>query len=90
MIRFADGRELSEELAVADSHPRGAAPWGYDDYRRKFAELTAGFVAEGEGAAFLAAARDLGALDAAALHGLGLAADLCPPVAGPTGLWDRA
>lgn len=89
VIRFADGRELSEELAVADSHPRGAAPWGFDDYHRKFADLTAGFVSATGGAAFVAAARDLAGLDAEALHGLGLTADLCPPEPGPAGLWDR-
>ena len=89
VIRFADGGEMAEELAVADSHPRGTAPWGFADYRRKFGELTAGFVSAAEGAAFVAAARDLAALDPAGVQGLGLVADLCPAVPGPEGLFER-
>ena len=89
VIRFADGREVTEELAVADSHPRGVAPWGYDDYRRKFETLTGAFVSAKAGGAFLALARNLARLDAADLHGLGLVADLCPAIPGPPGLLDR-
>lgn len=89
VIRFADGGELAEELAVADSHPRGAAPWRFADYRRKFEELTTGIVSAAEGAAFIAAARDLPALEATGVQGLGPVADLRPAVSGPQGLFER-
>ena len=88
-ITFTDGRKMSMELAVADSHPRGAAPWGPADYRAKFEALTADFVSAPARAAFLDTACALGALDAATLHDLGVEADLCPPIAGPCGLLDR-
>jgi 2-methylcitrate dehydratase len=90
VIRFADGRQIEEELAVADSHPRGAAPWGYDDYRRKFETLTDSYVSASAARAFLDNARALAGLDAETLRGLGLVADLCPPIPGPPGLFDRA
>lgn len=89
VIRFADGRVIEEELAVADSHPRGAAPWGADDYMTKFEALTAPFVARAEGGAFLNAARDLFYLDPARLYGLGVTATLRAPDPAPGGLLDR-
>jgi len=36
VIRFADGGELVEEIAVADAHPLGARPFVREDYVRKF------------------------------------------------------
>ncbi|HEX5858334.1 MAG TPA: MmgE/PrpD family protein [Microbacterium sp.] len=36
VIRFADGTELVDEIAVADAHPLGARPFGREDYIRKF------------------------------------------------------
>ncbi len=89
VIRFADGRQIEEELAVADSHPRGAAPWGYEDYRGKFETLTEPFVSVPVAQAFLEKARRLASLDAQALRDLGLEADLCPAILGPAGLFDR-
>jgi 2-methylcitrate dehydratase len=89
VIRFADGRIVEQELAIADSHPRGAAPWGFGDYCNKFNTLTADFVSESAGQSFVEQARSLSSLDAATLHDLGLEADLCPAVAGPHGLFDR-
>lgn len=89
VIRFADGRVVEEELAVAASHPRGTSPWGYDDYRRKFETLTAPFVSPAAGGEFLAQARDLTLLDAPRLRDLGLVADICPATTGPQGLFDR-
>jgi 2-methylcitrate dehydratase len=55
-VRMADGTAISGEKAVADAHPNGAAPWGWDDYVRKFAELTADVLGEADRDAFLAAA----------------------------------
>lgn len=88
-ITFVDGREMSMELAVADSHPRGTAPWGAEQYRHKFATLTETFVSVPERDAFLDAACALDSLDAATLHDLGVTADICPPITGPRGLLDR-
>jgi 2-methylcitrate dehydratase len=88
VITFADGRALAEELAVADSHPRGAAPWGKADYSRKFNDLTAQYVSPGEGARFLDAAFRAKDLSATELSTLGLAADLCAVVVAPRGLLD--
>jgi 2-methylcitrate dehydratase len=36
VIRFADGGEIVEEIAVADAHPLGARPFVREDYVRKF------------------------------------------------------
>ncbi|MDQ2699513.1 MAG: MmgE/PrpD family protein [Actinomycetota bacterium] len=36
VIRFRDGSELVDEIAVADAHPLGARPFGREDYVRKF------------------------------------------------------
>ncbi|MEZ3160334.1 MmgE/PrpD family protein [Microbacterium sp. BWT-B31] len=36
VIRFADGGEIVEEIAVADAHPLGARPFAREDYVRKF------------------------------------------------------
>ncbi|HWI30286.1 MAG TPA: MmgE/PrpD family protein [Microbacterium sp.] len=39
VIRFADGLELVDEIAVADAHPLGARPFEREDYIRKFRML---------------------------------------------------
>jgi 2-methylcitrate dehydratase len=39
VIRFADGSELVDEIAVADAHPLGARPFAREDYIRKFRML---------------------------------------------------
>jgi 2-methylcitrate dehydratase len=56
VIAMQDGTEIIDELAVPDSHPRGARPFGADDYARKFRELTEGLVDPSEAQRFLAAA----------------------------------
>lgn len=89
VIRFHDGRVIEEELAVADSHPRGAAPWGYADYRHKFLTLTAPFISAPQAEAFLEQAAKLGALGATELFELGLAADLAALGQGRAGLFER-
>ncbi len=40
-VTFADGTVLSDEIAVADAHPRGARPFRRSDYVAKFHALTA-------------------------------------------------
>jgi len=47
VIRFEDGGEIVEEIAVADAHPLGARPFARADYVRKFRTLAAG-VLDGE------------------------------------------
>lgn len=89
VIRFADGRGVEDELAVAASHPRGAQPWGYADYRRKFLGLTAELVAPDAADRFLDAACDLAVLSADALAGFGVMADPALVVAGRAGLFER-
>lgn len=88
VIRLADGRTIEAELAVADSHPRGATPWGVEAYRAKFRSLSAPFVSAPAVEAFLAAAEGLPTLTAAELFDLGVQADLTSLVAGPAGLFD--
>lgn len=90
VIRFTDGRVVEQELAVADSHPRGAAPWGFAQYRDKFLTLTAESLSANTAEAFLDSARHLSDLDEATLHDFGLAADLANPRPGPAGLFDRS
>ena len=39
-IVLEDGREIRASKAVADAHPNGAAPWGWEDYVGKLERLT--------------------------------------------------
>jgi 2-methylcitrate dehydratase len=69
-IVFDDGRVLSDELAIADAHPLGAAPFERADYVRKFRTLTEGQVDEAEAERFLALVQRLPELNADELAGL--------------------
>jgi 2-methylcitrate dehydratase len=89
IILHDDGRKDEMELAVADSHPKGAAPWAMADYVAKFDTLTAGIVTMAQGQRFVAAAADLASLSSDAVHSLGLTADEAQVLSGPKGLWDR-
>jgi 2-methylcitrate dehydratase len=89
VILHDDGRVDEMELAVADAHPKGAAPWTTSDYAAKFHELTAGMVSAAQGERFLADAQNLVSLSCDAVHGLGLTADEVPVHSGPKGLFDR-
>lgn len=73
VIRFKDGTELVDEIAVANAHPRGARPFGRDDYIRKFRTLTEGIVEPAEAERFLDAAQRLRSLDARELGALNIA-----------------
>ncbi|MEO0760777.1 MAG: MmgE/PrpD family protein, partial [Pseudomonadota bacterium] len=70
VVTFEDGRVVEDEIAVADSHPRGAAPWGRADYERKFEALTADLVPAPERARFLEAAAGIRAIPAGGLAAL--------------------
>ena len=71
-ITFSDGRQLSEEIAVADAHPLGARPFTRDDYVRKFQTLTEGLISEEESSRFLSVATRLAELKPAQLADLNI------------------
>jgi 2-methylcitrate dehydratase len=75
VIAFADGRELSDEIAVANAHPRGARPFAHGDYVRKYATLTEGIVEPAESERFLALARRLPELGPDEIRRLNVRAD---------------
>lgn len=64
VIRFVDGGEITEEIAVADAHPLGARPFGRDDYIRKFRMLAEFVLADEEIERFLGLVQRLPALSA--------------------------
>ena len=53
VIRFTDGTELVDEIAVADAHPLGARPFAREDYIRKFRLLAEPVLAADEIERFL-------------------------------------
>ena len=72
-ITFADGRKLTDEIAVADAHPLGARPFVRANYIRKFEALTEDLISKAEGERFLAAAQRLPELKPAQLAELNVA-----------------
>jgi 2-methylcitrate dehydratase len=56
-VSMRDGRTLSEEIEVADAHPRGAKPFGRQDYVRKFRDLVREYVTPEEQDRYLSAAQ---------------------------------
>jgi 2-methylcitrate dehydratase len=72
-IRMKDGSVITDELAVANAHPRGARPFGRADYIRKFRTLTEGIITAREANRFLAAVQDLAKIPAGELHVLNVA-----------------
>ena len=73
VIRMKDGREIADELAVANAHPLGATPWRRADYVRKFRTMTDGLIAEPESRRFLEACERLPELAAGELFALNVA-----------------
>jgi len=53
VITFNDGKQLEDELAVANAHPAGAKPFARADYIRKFDTLTKGVIDSSEGNRFI-------------------------------------
>ena len=72
-ITFADGRKLTDEIAVADAHPLGARPFAREGYIRKFQTLTGELISKDESDRFLTAAQRLPELKPAQLAELNLA-----------------
>jgi 2-methylcitrate dehydratase len=62
-MRFDDGSTAAESIEVADAHPRGARPFGREDYLAKFRALAEGGLDTAEQRRFLDAAQALPALD---------------------------
>jgi 2-methylcitrate dehydratase len=56
VVTLGDGRQVVDEISVADAHPSGARPFGRDDYVRKFRSLATPVLGEAETERFLALA----------------------------------
>ncbi len=69
VVRLKDGRQIVDELALADAHPDGARPFRRENYVRKFLTLSDGILSSAEQTRFLEAAENLADLPA---DGLGL------------------
>ncbi len=72
-ITFSDGRQFTDEIAVADAHPLGARPFARADYLRKFRTLAEEWISLEESGRFLAAAPRLPELEPAQLAELNVA-----------------
>ena len=88
-ITLADGRVITDQIAVADAHPLGARPFARADYVAKFRSLAAEVLEEAEIERFLALADRLPELTAAELGGLTITArpGLLAEVRAPRGLF---
>ncbi|MDF2763134.1 MAG: 2-methylcitrate dehydratase [Rhodospirillales bacterium] len=75
VVTFTDGTTLSEEIAVADAHPRGARPFRREDYVRKYTSLAEGVVEPGESERFLDLVRRLPELEAQEIRALNVQVD---------------
>jgi len=69
-ILMKNGSLIEDELAVADAHPAGAAPYGRPEYIGKFRSLTGGILTVGAQDLFLASAARLNDLTAGELDAL--------------------
>jgi 2-methylcitrate dehydratase len=72
-IRLKDGSVIEDELAVANAHSLGAAPWKRADYIRKFEILTEDLLDPKETRRFLGLVQDLPTLRTDHLVGLNIA-----------------
>jgi 2-methylcitrate dehydratase len=70
VVTLDDGREIIDELAVADAHPAGARPFRRPDYIAKFRTLAEGVIEPVEQDRFLATVERLPHLAADDLAGL--------------------
>lgn len=86
-ITLADGRVITDEIAVADAHPLGARPFARADYVAKFRSLAAGVLEEAEIERFLDLAQRLPELTADELGGLTITAPAGTLPAAPKGLF---
>ena len=56
VVTLTDGRQVVDEISVADAHPSGARPFGRDEYVAKFRGLAVPVLGEEEAERFLALA----------------------------------
>jgi 2-methylcitrate dehydratase len=77
-IELTSGERLSAEIAVADAHPRGARPFGREEYLAKFRSLADGVLEPAETDRFLALAERLPELGSDELAGLTVTASDLP------------
>jgi 2-methylcitrate dehydratase len=59
VVTMRTGETIEDEIDVPDAHPRGAAPFGRDDYLGKFHELAGLYATDEERARFLRLALEL-------------------------------
>lgn len=59
VITYSDGSTFEDELRVANAHPRGAAAFGTDAYKKKFLSLTKTRVETAEAERFLSMVENL-------------------------------
>ncbi len=64
VVTFKDGSRLTDEIAVADAHPRGARPFARPQYIKKFDGLVEGLAAPGERDRFIGLVERLADLSA--------------------------
>jgi len=69
-IILADGKKITDQIAVADAHPLGARPFARPNYIHKFQTLTEDLISQEESQRFIAVAQKLGELKAGELGGL--------------------
>lgn len=70
VVTLDNGETIVGEKQVADAHPNGARPWGWDDYVGKFRALAGDAMTAAGIDAFLADVARLGGMQAGELDGL--------------------
>jgi 2-methylcitrate dehydratase len=83
VITLTDGRQIVDEISVADAHPGGARPFARDQYVEKFRSLAVPVIGEKEAERFLALALRLPELGPKEVRELTFTA--LPGVLPPTG-----
>ena len=77
-VRLKDGSVVTDEISVADAHPRGARPFGKEQYINKFLTLSEGVVDDAEANRFIELAHSLPTLSAAQVAELNVVATARP------------
>ena len=72
IIKFKDGKTLSEEINVADAHPSGKRPFKREQYIEKFNTITNGIITQKEAKRFLNVVQNLKKLKSTDLKGLNI------------------
>ncbi|MGA0392902.1 MAG: MmgE/PrpD family protein, partial [Rhodospirillales bacterium] len=75
VVTYKDGRQVIDELGVANAHPRGARPFARPEYINKYLTLADGIVEAGESERFLDTVQRLADLKPEEISGLNIALD---------------